>query len=248
MRRRTEDMEPDADKPIAREPWQRLLRERYDAPPEVTDARIRAAARRALAPRPSRWWLPASLAASVLLAVMLVQWQYGDDRAPAYVTESDVAAPMSAAPAATDAGAEAADERMMDAAESAGRAREARQAPTADAAVASPSVPPPLMELPEYDSPAAAPVERETPTTGITAAAPAQGVAPAAATRTQESGSFGKLGNLKESAEAPRDPEEWYEEIEALRAAGRIEDAEAELDRLEAAWPGWLEKNHPQDR
>src|SRR5512134_854344 len=132
MRRRTEDMEPEQDPPIAREPWQRLLRERYDAPPEVTDARIRQAARRALTPRPSRWWLPASLAASVLLAVMLVQWQYGEERAPAYVTESDVAAPMSAAPTAADAGAVAADERILNAPEP---------------AVAPPSVPPPLMEL-----------------------------------------------------------------------------------------------------
>lgn len=233
MRRRTEDMEPDQDPPIAREPWQRLLRERYDAPPEVTDARIRQAARRALAPRPSRWWLPASLAASVLLAVMLVQWQYGDDRAPVYVTESDVAAPMSAAPAAADAGAAATDERTTNAAES---------------AVAPPSVPPPLMDLPSFEAPPAASTERETPVTGITAGAPAQAVTSAAPAPAAESQSFGKLGALKESAEAPRDPEEWYAEIEALRAAGRIDDAEAELARLEAAWPGWLEKNHPQDR
>jgi len=241
-------MEPDHDQQIAREPWQRLLRERYDAPPEVTDARIRQAARRALAPRPSRWWLPASLAASVLLAVMLVQWQYGDDRAPAYVTESDVAVPIGAAPAAMDAGSVAADEPATDTAEPAGRAREVRQAPATDAAVAPPSVPPPLMELPAYDSAPAASAERETPVTGISAGAPAQAVAPATPAPTTESRSLGKLGGLKESAEAPRDPEEWYEEIEDLRAAGRIEDAEAELDRLEAAWPGWLEKNHPQNR
>ncbi|MGE0030696.1 MAG: hypothetical protein AB7T20_06225 [Steroidobacteraceae bacterium] len=229
-------MEPDQDQPIAREPWQRLLRERYDAPPEVTDARIRQAARRALAPRPSRWWLPASLAASVLLAVMLVQWQYGDDRAPDFVTESDVAAPMSAAPAA------------MDAAESAGRAQEARQAPATDAAIVPPSVPPPLLELPKYDSTPAASAERETPVTGITAGAPAQAVAPATPAPAAESRSFGKLGGLKESREAPRDPEEWYEEIEALRAQGHSEEADAELASLEAAWPGWLEKNHPQNR
>lgn len=241
-------MEPDQDPPIAREPWQRLLRERYDAPPEMTDARIRQAARRALAPRPSRWWLPASLAASVLLAVMLVQWQYGDDRAPAYVTESDVAAPMSAAPAATDTAAVAADEPTLDAADSSGRAREAQQAPAADAAVAPLSVPPPLMELPIHDSTTAASAERETPVTGISAGAPAQVVAPATPAPTTESRSFGKLGALKESAEAPRDPEEWYGQIETLRAAGRIDDAEAELARLEAAWPGWLEKNHPQNR
>jgi hypothetical protein len=241
-------MEPDPDKPIAREPWQRLLRERYDAPPEVTDARIRQSARRALAPRPSRWWLPASLAASVLLAVMLVQWQYGDDRRPVYVTESDVVAPMGAVPAATDAGAAATDVPAGNAAEPAGRAQEMRQAPAADAAIAAPAVPPPLMKLPEYDSTSAAPAERQTPASGITAAAPAQAVAPSAPVRTEQSRSFGKLNDLKESTDAPRDPEEWYEEIEALRAAGHSEVADAELDRLKKAWPGWLERHHPQNR
>lgn len=248
MRRRTEDMATEDDKPIAREPWQRLLRERYDAPPEVTDARIRAAARRALAPRPSRWWLPASLAASVLLAVMLVQWQYGDDRAPTYVTESEVAAPMSVTPAAMDADAAAADQPAANVAESAERAREARQAPAMDAPVAPPTVPPPLMELPKYDSLPAASVERETPTTAITASEPAAKAATAAPARVEESRNFGKLGSLKESDDALRDPEDWYREIEALRAAGRIEEADAELARLEAAWPGWIEKNHPQNR
>lgn len=247
MRRRTEDMATEDDKPIAREPWQRLLRERYDAPPEVTDARIRAAARRALAPRPSRWWLPASLAASVLLAVMLVQWQY-DDRAPAYVTESDVAAPMSAAPAAMDADAAAADQPAANVAESAERAREARQAPAMDAPVAPPTVPPPLMELPKYDSLPAASVEREMPTTAITASEPTAKATTAVPARVEESRNFGKLGSLKESDDALRDPEDWYREIEALRAAGRIEEADAELARLEAAWPGWIEKNHPQNR
>lgn len=210
-------MEPDQDQPIAREPWQRLLRERYDAPPEVTDARIRQAARRALVPRPSRWWLPASLAASVVLAVMLVQWQYGADRAPAYVTESDVAAPMS-------------------------------EAPAVEADIPPPSEAPPPIQLPQYRLPPEPARERESATTAITASEPAREAAPAAPAQTGESRTFGKLDDLKESAAAPRDPEEWYEEIEALRAAGRIGDAEAELDRLEAAWPGWLAKHHPQQR
>lgn len=240
-------MEPDQDPPIAREPWQRLLRERYDAPPEVTDARIRQAARRALAPRPSRWWLPASLAASVLLAVMLVQWQYGDDPAPAYVTESDVAAPLSAAPPAADAAAGDVASGES-AAESAGRVRELRQVPAVKPDIAAPSVPPPLLDLPATLSRPEPAREREAPTTAIEASEPAENAVPAAPAGVAESRSLGKLGALKESAEAPRDPEEWYEEIEALRAAGRIEDAEAELARLEAAWPGWLDKNHPLNR
>jgi hypothetical protein len=46
----------------------------------------------------------------------------------------------------------------------------------------------------------------------------------------------------------PRPPEDWYADIEALRAAGRHQEADAELERLEATWPGWLEKNRAQPR
>jgi outer membrane protein assembly factor BamD (BamD/ComL family) len=53
---------------------------------------------------------------------------------------------------------------------------------------------------------------------------------------------------LTSSAEASRTPEEWYAQIEALRAAGRIEQAKAELEKLEAAYPGWLEKHLRQER
>lgn len=234
-------METDNDKPIAREPWQRLLRERYDAPSEVTDARIRAAARRALAPRAARWWLPASLAASFLLAVMLVQWQYGDDRGPAYVTESDVVGPKFEATPTTEAPA-------ADAAASDGRAQDAREVPAEKSDVAPQSVPPALVEPPEYNASPEPALDRESPSTAITATAPLQDAVQAAPARAVAPSGLGMLGGLRESAATPRDPEEWYAAIEALRAEGRIDDANAELVHLEAAWPGWLEKNHPQNR
>ena len=74
--------------PFPREPWRRLLGESTDGPAETTDARIRAAARRDLAPRGHRWWLPASLAASFVLAIFIVQSQFGTIRVPVK-TESD---------------------------------------------------------------------------------------------------------------------------------------------------------------
>jgi hypothetical protein len=80
--------EKDDTTPFPREPWQKLLEDTSDGPPETTDARIRAAARRDLAPRGSRWWLPASLAASFVLAVFVVQSQFGTLRVPV-VRESD---------------------------------------------------------------------------------------------------------------------------------------------------------------
>lgn len=223
-------MQTEDDRPIAREPWQRLLRERYDAPPEVTDARIRAAARRALAPRPARWWLPASLAASFLLAVMLVQWQYGDDRAPAYVSESDVGTVPSDLP--PEQGANAAD-----AAAPVEQRIDSRQVPSA----APPVLPPATSALPQ---PAR---EREMPLTGVTAAETRRDQMKSEPLRATPALDAGKPAALTEAAEA-RDPGEWYEAIQALRAAGRGEEADAELAQLEAAWPGWLEKNHPRQR
>ena len=80
--------EKDDTTPFPREPWQKLLADDGDGPPETTDARIRAAARRDLAPRGRRWWLPASLAASFVLAVFVVQSQFGTLRVPVK-SESD---------------------------------------------------------------------------------------------------------------------------------------------------------------
>jgi hypothetical protein len=74
--------EKDDTTPFPREPWQRLLDDAEGGPPETTDGRIRAAARRDLAPRFHRWWLPASLAASFVLAVFVVQSQFGSLRVP----------------------------------------------------------------------------------------------------------------------------------------------------------------------
>jgi K(+)-stimulated pyrophosphate-energized sodium pump len=51
------------------------------------DRRILAEARRVLTPRIARWWLPASLAASLLLAILIVQWQLADSSPPTHVTE-----------------------------------------------------------------------------------------------------------------------------------------------------------------
>jgi hypothetical protein len=73
---------------VPREPWKRLLEDGADGPPETTDARIRAAARRDLAPRGQRWWLPASLAASFVLAVLIVRSEIGSGgRVPVFTTE-----------------------------------------------------------------------------------------------------------------------------------------------------------------
>ncbi|MGQ0383876.1 MAG: hypothetical protein ACT4UP_04195 [Gammaproteobacteria bacterium] len=239
----------DEDQAVDRDAWQRALASGAGAPPRATDERIRAEARRALVPHTGRWWLPASLAASLLLAVMIVQWQYEEIRAPTLVTESDVAtatvpgAEANAAPAtAADAAASLAP---MDAPPAVEPQVARRESPAAQ-------VPAPSIELPAPtafpDEPAAPPPAREREAREH--AAPVAEAAPAGkAEAVPVAGS--RIGMLQATGKARADarmPEEWYAEIEKLRAEGRDEEAEAELKRLEQAHPGWLEKHLAQQR
>lgn len=241
-------MTMEQDEPIERGPWQRLLQAGDTGPPELTDARIRAEARRALTPRTTHWWLPASLAASFLLAVLLVQWQFGNDRTPATIHEADVAAPLVTPRSAGDAAAEPDDRAKSGVA--------VPEAPAARRDDAVPAAPPPSGELVEFAPPPEAARKREppaaaimeSPTTAITASEPSSRAASPAPARAEAQRSLGMLGGLADSAAGPRDPADWYAEIERLRAEGQLEEADAEQARLEAAWPGWLEKNQPQER
>jgi hypothetical protein len=81
--------ERDDEAPFPREPWQRLLEDSSNAPPETTDARIQAKARRDLAPRGHRWWLPAALAASFVLAVVIVRSEFGSGGRVHYVSSTE---------------------------------------------------------------------------------------------------------------------------------------------------------------
>jgi hypothetical protein len=235
-------METEQDQPVDRKAWRRLLESGGDAPPALTDARIRAAARRALAPRTprtQRWWLPASLAASLLLAVLLVQWQYGEQSPPAVISESDYAAP-----AAEDAASQqhapalpAPPARAVVPASERPATRESRAADerSTDAAKREHDD---LFEVTVEAGRRREDAARATPDTPVT------GV-------TQQSvtgNSAGVIGELQKSREVLPAPEDWYAGIEELRAAGRNEEADRELERLEAAYPGWLEKNHPPKR
>ncbi|HEY7753513.1 MAG TPA: hypothetical protein VH856_06825 [Steroidobacteraceae bacterium] len=216
------------DEPIDREAWRRVLTRGAGVPPRATDERIRAEARRALAPHTGRWWLPASLAASLLLAVVIVQWQYEAIRSPVPVTESDVA------PAAVPAPASPAAPQAASPAESAAAASAAVEPAAADAAGKEASAELPMPEAEALREPA-----------GRAAAVPAQDAAAPPVTGLRQ---IGDLRSTQEAAAKPRAPEQWYAEIEALRAAGRDAEADAELARLEEAYPGWLEEHVPEDR
>jgi hypothetical protein len=224
------DMErPDEEAPFAREPWRRLLAAGEDGPPETTDARIRAAARRDLAPRGRRWWLPASLAASFVLAVVIAQSQFGTiRRAP--MTESDRTGgtAMEARIIDRSDGPEAREEgRSPDVAAPRPKAAARQPAPAvdhgypdeesgSDEAGAAPRV-----SGPEHEVRAASEPPAESSFAVPDAPAPAADAAAQA---------------------APPTPEAWYAQILELRALGRTDEAERELERLRRAWPGWLEQ------
>jgi hypothetical protein len=216
--------EKDEIPPYPREPWQKLLQNANEGPSELTDARIRAAARRDLAPRGRRWWLPASLAASFVLAVFIVQSQFGTLGRPAMTEssgaggtieariidreEADAARPAGEAPAARSKRASAPREEAK---EDAFGYQDSELA--ADSAGAGP-----MIGGPEHDVMAAT----ELPEEGMTRELPA---APAA-----------------EAAPRPETPETWYAEIERLRAAGEHAEADRQLAQLKIAYPGWLEQ------
>jgi hypothetical protein len=223
-------METHEEKPIAREPWQRLLQEDGDGPPDTTDARIRAAARRALRPRVSRWLLPVSLAASVVLAVVIVERQYGDRGVGELVTEKDVAAPAATAPPPREAFAPDGETPSS--------------SPSPRAVVADLPAPPPT------DSPRR---QAERPADEALKDATVAGSGLPATERARQASSEARDGEARaesppaafssEVKERMRSPEDWYATIEKLRAAGRTEEADRELERLEAAYPGWLERH-----
>ncbi len=214
------------------------------APVMDTDRRILAQARRAIVPATARWWLPASLAASLLLAVLIVQWQLADSGAPAHLGESDVLP----TPAAGISG-----QSVVDAAQEApAQRRDAPPAPAVELAAPPASMPVPKARMAPVSDEAtaamAAPrnleqdLARERPFNAKSHAEAAIAPAPPAPAQAESPSAIGKPQMMK-SGDSPPAPEEWYARIEALRANGHMQEADEELARLEAAYPGWLERN-----
>jgi hypothetical protein len=187
---------PEEDRELLRE-LDALSRDRGrapgDAPPAAVDAAVLARARAAAGRRRvPAWWIPATLAATVVIAFSLML----------RVQEEAVTVP--AAMDATGPG-----EEPVTAAARAAAPASAEVAGTAPrvASEAAPSAPPP----------------------------------PPAASSQADVATLRGAASAKAAAPMP-DPEAWLAKIEALEAAGRTEEAAAERERLEAAYPGWLEQ------
>lgn len=242
--------ETDEQAPFPREPWQRLLEDPADGPPETTDARIRAAARRDLAPRGRRWWLPASLAASFVLAVFIVQSQFGTLRVPVRTeSEGGAGGAMDARIIEREEAPEnrAPGESPSAASQSKAPARGAPQLEeygyddselAADSAGAGPRI-----GGPERDLQAATEVPEEAIAASPSAETPAAADAKSGFAAEPARQAPAAAAAYSEARARLRSPEDWYAAIEKLRAEGRIEEADQELERLEKAYPGWLKKH-----
>jgi hypothetical protein len=276
--------ERDDEAPFPREPWQRLVEESSDGPPETTDARIRAAARRDLAPRGRRWWLPASLAASLVLAVLLVRSELGSggrihslpsadtgseamrgrivDRNEGEQAREPGRSPEAASAARQEKPREQAESDVYGYADSeqgqedagaaprvGGPERERRSASEAPEELME-LAPPVQTDLPraQASSPAAAPPaakeSKKLEQVIVTGSGAPEVQKPSAWTPTHVAAPVDNVQpRTSELATAKPSPEAWYAEIEKLRAAGRTQEADRELERLKKAYPGWLEQH-----
>ncbi|MGE5791279.1 MAG: hypothetical protein ACM36B_01220 [Bacteroidota bacterium] len=254
-----------------------------DEPPAELDERIRAAARRAVGTRPqsleqqaagerrrsrtSRWRLPLSLAATVVIAATVTVMVQEEERRPRDDAGRD-AAPLRVEPRAAEQPAPPAESApaKLRSAPSATRA-----APPAPKSAAEPPAPPPQPaprpfredRATEAQQPAAAdsaPVapgelqmrrQAPAPAASPPAAAPPPAPAPRPSTtpaqRTAPAGAASEalrrdrtLGDRPERASresAIRSPEAWVEHIRSLRAQGREAEATTELAELRRAYP-----------
>jgi hypothetical protein len=264
--------------PFPREPWQRLLDDAEGEPPETTDARIRAAARRDLAPRFHRWWLPASLAASFVLAVFVVQSQFGSLRVPMRTESHGGDGGAITARIIDREEAEAARPSGRSASAASRRAAPARSEPetdefgyedselAGDSAGAGPMIGGPerelkeAMELPQESAAASEPrsvidLPSSPPTAEDETARDLGNVVVTGSRRRAEeiAVTAGEAQAQALAATEPattrirpppfeKTPEAWYAYIEKLRTQGKVEEADRQLERLEKAHPGWVER------
>lgn len=183
-------MKQDRDTPQSPEAGLDALREHYRRivtaePPAAIDAAVLGKARAAIRRRPRvpGWWIPTTLAATVVIAFSLLL----------RVRQEPVV------PVPTEQAAAALQREAMQQAPARGLAREAVRGDAAAPASARPA---------------------------------AVMAAPAAASTPRDKALADEAGLLP--------AEEWLARIEELEAAGRLDEARAERERLEAAYPGWL--------
>ena len=230
-----------------------------DEPPPELDERIRAAARRAVDTRPrsleqqasderrrswaSRWRVPLSVAATLVIAATLTVMVQEEERRP----RDDAgrgASPMIVAPREAEKPAPPAS--APDAA--AARAPGSTPAPAAPASVTTPPSAEPAPKLEqrarsvEVEAPAAAPPAAPAPVPAPPAQKAVPQTAPAGAAsealrRDRNLGDRPERASREAAPSAIRTPEAWVEHVRNLRLQGREAEATAELVELRRAYP-----------
>jgi hypothetical protein len=204
-------------------------------PPPGLDEHILARSREALgtAARPRRWWIPASVAATALIAFSLVT-RIQHEAATGLPEAGVVTAPQPAAVTANNSG-EISPAVAEPPPAPAATARPAERGPgiAADRAMDKRTMPP-RQAMPRMSSGPA------TPAAGGPPGAASLAAEEDAAAVSQESAAAVSPARKAERAATPPTPEAWLEMIEALEADGRTEEATRERALLEQAYPGWL--------
>jgi hypothetical protein len=238
--------------PFPREPWKRLLEDSSDAPPETTDARIRASARKAVTPHAARWWVHAGLAASFVVAVVIAQALFGgggrDPAGESRVVIDLLNRPNAISPPPPPEAAAAAVRKEAP--------RAAGQAPAIETDDYDESATGELAEIPVDDSRIGGPERErraasEAPEEGLMTEPPAEEsrefskvvVTGSRADAAPEESAKSQAQGAAAYASWRQTPEDWYARIVALRKAGGNAEADAELKRFEAAWPDWMKQN-----
>jgi hypothetical protein len=228
-----------------------------EQPSAALNERIRAAARRAVGARPeslshaeqrrffTRWRVPLSIAATVVVAVTLTYMVQEEARPPSEFNGAVPSAPPAmeakTAPAQTDTA-------IRDSANAPAPAKpaEAKRAQEEQPRAAAPAAPPPsLQSIEERRAPAAPspPNAQVESAPASAAAAPAQGALKAPAAQRDRAANQEPARSLRKEAAAAapvRTPEEWLDAIRDLKAKGRTDEAAAELAAFRTRYPNYV--------
>jgi hypothetical protein len=218
------------------------------APPPQLDAAILARSREAVRARqrPRRWWIPASVAATALIAFSLVtRIQQEVQHEPPSADAAIAAAPPATATGGDKESAPAVDASRPSVPAAVPADSTAETAPVAATRLAAPAAeapPSPETLALQANAPTgkrAVPARQAVPRRAQAAPAtdePPTGTASAGQESSLAAPTADNTGRI-----APRmTPEAWLEKIEALESQGSTEEAARQRALLEEAYPGWL--------
>jgi hypothetical protein len=217
-------------------------------PPPQLDEAILARSREAVRARqqPRRWWIPASVAATALIAFSLVtRIQQEVQHEPPATEAATAAAPPAIVADSDEQASQAADASRPSVAAAVPADGSAETAPLAATPLAAPAAEArPAQEALAVQADAPAAKRTVPPRQAMPRRAPAASAAdepPTGAPSAEQESSLA-APNVEDSGQiAPAiTPEAWLQKIEALEAQGRTEEAARQRALLEQAYPGWL--------